>query len=128
MRLPTEPYRRAAIAYWVYGLVYMAGAVVLLTPERQGDRMGIPYQVWYLVGVAVWFGLPPLIWRGARRLSQVLCVLVGVKAMWLVTKQGLALGQGESPLVYNWFFAVVAMGTSVLLYRAAFSRRATSEE
>ena len=122
-----DPWRRAAIAYWVYGLVYIVGAMAFLTPERQGDRYGIPFWVWYVAGAALWLGLPPLIWRGARRLTQVLTVFVGIKALWLMYKQGIALGAGESPLLYNWFFAATAMVTSVLLYRASWTRRPSEE-
>ena len=126
-KLWSTPDRRAAVAYWFYGLVYFVGSVAFLTPERQGARYGMPFWVWYVAGAAIWLGLPPLIWRGARRLAKVLAFFVGFKGLWLMYKQGLALGAGEPTLLYNWFFAATAMVACVMLYRASWARRDASE-
>ena len=74
----------------------------------------------FVVGALLLIGLPVLIWQGHRRFTQVLSIFPALKALTLVVKQGKLMGAGEPTLVYNWFFAGVALIASVLLFRAGF--------
>ena len=111
------------MAYAVYGLVYMFGAIVQLDQERQREFFGVlPWWSFYLVGAAIIAWFPVLIWNRRRTFTRVLSIFPFIKAMTLLIKQGKLLGAGEEALVYNWFFAVVAVTASVLLMKAGFSK------
>ena len=100
----SDPYRRAAAGYVAYGLVYLFGAVVQLTPERQHDFWGfVPWWAFYLVGLALIMGLPVLIWRRYMWFTRILAIFPAIKALTLLVKQGRLMGQGEPTVGYNWF-------------------------
>jgi ABC-type Na+ efflux pump permease subunit len=121
MKALTGPYQRAAVAYLVYGLVYLLGAVLQLTPDRQRDFFGfVPWWVFYLAGVLVICTLPVFIWRQHKWFTRVLCFFPAIKALSLCVKQGRLLGAGEPSDIYNWFFAVVALVAAGLLFRAGW--------
>jgi len=125
----SDPYRRAAGGYVLYGLVYMFGAIQQLTPERQHDFFGfVPWWVFYLAGAVLILWFPVLIWKRHMWFTRVLAVFPAIKALTLLVKQGRLMGQGEAAVSYNWFFALVAMGAAVLLYRAGWGPQAASEE
>jgi len=115
-----NPFASASLAYFVYGCVYLLGAALQMTPERQHDFYGVPWWGFFVVGALLLIGLPVLIWQGRRRLTQVLSIFPALKALTLVAKQGKLMGAGEPTLAYNWFFAAVALSASVLLFRAGF--------
>ncbi len=116
-----DPYRRAAAAYAAYGLVYLTGAVMQLTPDRQRDFFGfVPWWVFYLAGLLVVCTLPVLVWRRYRWLTRVLSVFPAIKAFTLLIKQGRLMGIGEPTVIFNWFFAAVALVAAVLLFRAGW--------
>jgi hypothetical protein len=122
-----EPYRRAAVAYAAYGCVYLAGAVIQLTPERQRDFFGfVPWWVFYVAGAALVAGLPVLIWRRRMWFTRILAFFPVIKAVTLLIQQGKLVGQGEPTVPYSWFFAVVAMTAGVLLFRAGWGPQSTS--
>lgn len=115
-----NPFQAASLAYFVYGGVYLLGAALQMTPDRQHDFYGVPWWGFFVVGALLLIGLPVLIWQGYRRFTQVLSIFPALKALTLVVKQGKLMGAGEPTLVYNWFFAGVALIASVLLFRAGF--------
>ena len=83
-----EPYRRAAVAYAAYGCVYLAGAVIQLTPERQRDFFGfVPWWVFYVAGAALVAGLPVLIWRRRMWFTRILAFFPVIKAVTLLIQQ-----------------------------------------
>jgi len=115
-----NPFRAASLAYFVYGSVYLLGAVLQMTPDRQHDFYGVPWWGFFVVGALLLAGLPVLIWQERRRFTQVLSVFPALKAITLVVKQGKLMGAGEPTVAYNWFFASVALIASVALFRAGF--------
>jgi hypothetical protein len=124
-----DPYRRAAAAYFVYGVVYLVGAVIALSPERQRDFFGfVPWWAFYVAGLALIVTVPVLVWQRRMWFTRVLSVFPVLKALSLLIKQGKLIGQGEPTLAYNWFFALVAMGAGVLLFRAGWGEQTSSEE
>ncbi len=121
-------YQRAAQGYFAYGCVYLFGAALQLTPDRQHDFYGIPWWAFFVVGAALVAIVPWFIWREYRRFTQVMSIFPGIKAMTLLMKQGKLMGAGEPTNTYNWFFVVVALTASVLMMRAGFGRSAEGSE
>jgi hypothetical protein len=116
-----DPYRRAAVAYVVYGLVYLVGAILQLTPDRQRDFFGfVPWWAFYVAGAAVILTLPVLVWRRYKWFTRILSIFPAIKALSLFIKQGRLMGAGEPTVPYNWFFAVVALAAGALLFRAGW--------
>ena len=115
----TNPWFQAAIAYAVYGVVYLVGAIFELDNDRMRDFWGgIPWWVFYVVGTLFLVGFPFLIWRGLKWLIWPLCGLTGFKAFWLCWIQGRRVSAGDAIDWYQVFFVVVAVVACVLLYRA----------
>ncbi len=108
------------MAYVVYGLVYLVGAASQLTPDRQHDFYGVPWWAFFVIGAALVGTFPVLIWKRYRRFTQILSVFPAIKAATLLLKQGKLMGAGEPTVPYNWFFAVVALTASVILFRVSF--------
>ena len=121
-------YQRAAQGYFAYGCVYLFGAALQLTPERQHDFYGIPWWAFFVVGAALVAVVPWVIWKGARRFTQIMSIFPGIKAMTLLMKQGKLMGAGEPTNTYNWFFVGVALTASVLMMRAGFGQSAADSE
>jgi hypothetical protein len=116
-------YKQAAIAYAVYGVVYMIGAFLELNPQRMVTFWGfVPWWVFYAAGFAILFTFPIFIWRGLRWLTLTLVIFTSGKAFWLCLIQGRHYQAGEPISVYNLFFAAVAVVAAVMLFRAGIER------
>lgn len=123
MAARTRKYHQAAIAYLIYGLIYLSGAVYLAEVGAVA-RSG---WVWFLVGVVFLLVLPPLIWKEYKWITRILAVLVGVRIIGLVrliiTDSGtvpMPWG-GAMKMAYGAFvFLVVAVGAGVMLVRAGW--------
>ena len=115
----TTPSGQAAIAYFVYGVVYMGGAVRELNPSRMRDFFGgtVPWWVFYGVGGLFIIILPFLIAKGVRWLMALLGFFTAIKALYLFY----SLGRTFEP--FNLVFALVALMASVLLFRAVLRSR-----
>jgi|APSaa5957512493_1039668.scaffolds.fasta_scaffold215382_1 hypothetical protein len=123
-----QPYHRAALAYATYGLVYLFGAWLQLTPDRQHDFHGVPWWFFFVVGAALIAVVPALIWRGYRRFTRIMSVFPAIKAMTLLFKQGKAMGADGPVSLYNWFFIAVALCASVVMFKAGMGQPVGSEE
>ena len=122
-QVKTQPYAQAALAYAVYGVVYLGGALLELTPERMKTSFGfVPWWSWYVIGALMVASLPVFLWRKVRWLAFVLAAGTGTKFTWLVYSQGRHLANNEPTSLYNWMFAVVAACACGLLIRAALRR------
>ncbi len=112
----------AARAYFVYGCIYLGGAVAALGPERRHTFFGfVPWWAFYLVGAGFVVVFPRLIHRGVRWLSVLLALSVAGKALTLCFQQGRAWASGEELSPFRLGFFVVAATTAVLLFRALAS-------
>jgi hypothetical protein len=80
MDLQARKYDQAAIAYLVYGLIYLGGAIYLGRIGKGPDATVL----WYVIGAAMAFGFPYLIWRRFKWMTRVLAVLVLVRVIGLV--------------------------------------------
>jgi hypothetical protein len=126
MDLQARKYRQAALGYLVYGLIYLAGAIYLGRIGKGPDAS----VWWYLVGAAIAFGLPYLIWKRFKWITRVLAVLVLVRVIGLVR----IAARGESdPVPLPWggeittssgalVFMLIAALACILLARAGWQR------
>ena len=116
--------KMAAIAYFIYGTVYLIGALLELDPSRRIVFWGfVPWWAFYVAGAALIATIPIFIMKGVRWLTWFLTFAVSGKCLWLVWIQGRRLSEGTPPDFYNIFFAAVAGITAILLLRAALERR-----
>jgi hypothetical protein len=109
---------QAAAAYVVYGLVYLGGAWVQMTPERRSAGGPIPWWAFFVAGALLVVVLPPLVLRGPRWIPVVLGALVGVKALALWWRAATDARAG-GPIAFHACFAAIATATCVLLLRAS---------
>jgi hypothetical protein len=126
MNLQARKYTEAAIGYLVYGLIYLAGAIYLGRIGKGPDGTVL----WYLVGAAMAFGFPYLIWKRFKWMTRVLAVLVLVRVIGLVR---IAARAESDPVPLPWggeiatshgamIFMLIAVLTSMLLARAGWQR------
>lgn len=126
---PSRSWRRhrhsiAAVAYAVYGVVYLVGAILELAPERKVTFFGfVPWWAFYVLGGALILTLPFVLRRGVRWLAGLLAFFVAAKALHLLWKIGRAVAAGEPASPYLLFFAAVAALTAVALAVSAWSPR-----
>jgi hypothetical protein len=133
MDFQARKYNQAAIGYLAYGLIYLAGAVHL---GRIGKGPSDGSMGWYLIGAAIAFGFPYLIWKRFKWFTRALAVLVLVRVIGLVR----IAAQAESdsvPLpwggeIVTWqgavAFMLVAALTSILLARAGWQQVQMNEK
>jgi hypothetical protein len=127
--LPSRSYRRAALAYAVYGCVYLGGAVAALTPDRKTTFFGVvPWWMFYVVGAVLLLALPVLIWREYMWLTRILSLGPAGKALALLWQQGRLVAETGSPDLFPLFFAALAVAAACLLALAGFGAQAPSEK
>src|SRR4030095_16107273 len=126
MDLQARKYNQAAIGYLVYGLIYLAGAIYLGRTGKGPDATVL----WYLIGAAMSFGFPSLIWKRFKWMTRVLAVLVLVRVIGLVR---IAARAESAPVPLPWggeigtwhralVFMLIALITCILLARAGWQR------
>lgn len=126
MDLRARKYNQAAIGYFVYGVIYLAGAIYLGRIGKGPD--GTVW--WYLIGAAMAFGFPCLIWKRFKWVTRILAVLVLVRVIGLVR---IAVRAGTEPVPLPWggeiatshgaiVFMLIAVMTCILLARAGWQR------
>jgi hypothetical protein len=87
---------------------------------------------WYLIGAAMAFGFPVLIWKRFKWVTRILAVLVLVRVFALIR---IAVRADAEPVPLPWggeiamshgalLFMLVAVTTCVLLVRAGWPRNA----
>jgi hypothetical protein len=114
-------YRRSAIAYAVYGALYMGGAVAALDAERKATFFGfVPWWAFYVAGALVLAVLPVLVWRQFKWVARLLCLGPAVKALVLFWRMGLSLQAGEGLSGFQLLFALAAVVAASLLALAGW--------
>ena len=117
-------YNQAALGYLAYGVIYLAGAIYLGWIGKGPDAT----LWWYLIGAAMAFGFPWLIWKQFKWVTRILAVLVIVRVIGLVR---IALRAGTEPVPLPWggeiatshgaiVFMLIAVTTCILLARAGW--------
>ena len=130
-------FRHAAVAYLVYGVVYLGGAVYLAghgigARGMTGTAGGI---LWFVLGTLFIVVFPWAIAKGARRtgylwFTRILTLLVAFRAFGVgqvalkPTIPTVPLPGGEEiPMATGaWVFFLVTLATMVMLARAAWGR------
>ena len=124
--LSARKYTQAAIGYLVYGVIYLAGAIYLGRIGRGPD--GTVW--WYVIGAAMAFGFPYLIWKRFKWMTRILAVLVLVRVGGLIR---IAVRADTAPVPLPWggevptshgaiVFMLIAVTTCILLARAGWQR------
>ena len=116
-------YDQAAIGYFVYGLIYLGGAIHLGRIGKGPDGT-----VWYLIGAAMAVGFPYLIWKRFKWMTRALAVLVLVRVIGLARIAARAESDlvplpwgGEIEMRYGAIvFMLIALLTCLLLARAGW--------
>jgi hypothetical protein len=126
MDLGARKYQHAAAGYLIYGVLYLAGAIHLARVGKRPDDT----VVWYVIGAAMAFGFPYLIWKRFKWVTRILAVLVLVRVFGLVR---IALRGDSEPVPLPWggeittsqgalLFMLLAVTTCILLARAGWHR------
>jgi hypothetical protein len=125
----SDPWKVAALTYLVYGIVYLGGAWNEMTPERliAFEEKVIPWWVYFVIGGLFTIGMPALLLRQIRWMGTLLGLATAGKALYLIWSQGRHIAAGEPTEIYNWFFALVAITTSVALLRAVLTSPGSSD-
>src|ERR1044071_10122689 len=119
-------YAEAAIGYLVYGVFYLAGAIYLGRIGRGPDAT----VWWYIIGAAIAFGFPYLIWKRFKWMTRILSVLLLVRVGGLVR---IAVRGDTAPVPLPWggeistshgaiVFMLIAAAACMLLARAGWQR------
>ena len=126
MDLEARKYHQAATAYLVYGVIYLAGAIYLGRIGRGPE--GTVW--WYVIGAAMAFGFPYLVWRRLKWMTRILAVLVLVRVVGL-GRIAVRAETGAVPLPWGGeiatsygaiVFMAIAITTCILLARAGWQR------
>src|SRR5262249_14009903 len=132
--LRSDAYRQAALWYFLYGVVYLVGAVLALTPRRMVPFWGIPWWAFYVVGALLVVTLPVLVWRGYKGSTRIRHRGPTAKALSVCWRQGRLMSgavvagdaatdaANRASFVYNWFFLLVAVVAAIMLLRAGWGR------
>jgi hypothetical protein len=131
-------FKQAAIAYAVYGIIYLAGALYLVSQGigTRGMKGAGAALVWFVLGVLFIVVFPWLISRGARSrgslwFTRILTLLVAYRA-FEVGRVALAPkfravplpGGGEIPMALGaGIFFLITLATAAMLARAAWASR-----
>lgn len=133
-----ERFKWAAWTYFVYGIIYLTGAVHLVSHGvgARGMTGAAAGLIWFVLGPLFIVIFPWLIWRGARGpaylwFSRILTLLV---AFWAFQVGRVALspripsvplpGGGEVSMAFGaWAFFVLTLVTMAVLSWAAWSKR-----
>ncbi len=133
--MPTTPqakFTHAAVAYLIYGIVYEGVAVLRiwqgsLPPGLSSSRMA----VYLIIGALIMVALPYFIYRGYRRFTQIIALLVGLRVIALVgilggyrlfffyDREPFFLKKMSPDAVYA-VALLIALGTLVFLIRAGW--------
>jgi len=124
-----EKFRQAALSYFIYGCLYLGGAIYIVGAGVAGRAMSARSGViWFGVGAVVVILFPWLIGKGYVWFTRLLVCLVAFRAVGVarvMIRPTIALvplpGGIEIPMSAGAFvFLLVTLGTSYMLARAAW--------
>ena len=132
-QITTAPaFGQAAVAYFVYGLVYMAGAGHLGMSGASSRSAESGAWIWYLTGSLIVVLFPWLISRGYLWFTRALTLFLLFRVGGLVKVAAGPMASDPIPLPFglavstglgSLLFASVALVTAGFLARASFRRR-----
>jgi hypothetical protein len=120
----SRKYRQAAAGYFIYGLIYLLGAMHL-AGVGEGPDAG---WVWFIVGAAMVVAFPILIWMELKWVTRILAFLVAIRVLGLIR---VAAQEGDAGVELPWggdirltygaiLFAVIAATECYMLVRAGW--------
>ncbi len=124
-----EKFRQAALSYFCYGCLYLAGAVYVVSTGITGRaltaRAGI---IWFVAGAMLIILFPWLISKGYVWFTRLLAVLVLFRAVGVarvmikptIPAVPLPGGMELSMRAGAAFFLLITLGTAYMLARAAW--------
>jgi len=118
-----DRYHQAAVAYFLYGIVYLSGAWFRLTPERQVSIYNIPWWAFYIAGALLVIVLPLLVWKHFKWFTRIIVLGPTIKAVVLLKRELPATLSGTEIDLFNWFFVGVALVAAYLLFRAGWGEQ-----
>ncbi len=123
-------YKQAALAYFMYGLIYFAGALYLsqLGLSSRGSMENNGW-AWFLAGAVFVAGFPLIIWRGVRWFTLLVATFMMFRVYALVK---IALEGQQELIALPWggyitrsggalIFAIVAVLAMGMLLRAGLN-------
>lgn len=129
---PQSKFTHAAVAYLIYGIVYEGFAVLRIWQGSSPPGLSLSRVALYLItGAIIMVVLPWLIYRGYRRFTQIIALLVGLRAIALVAilsgvrlfffydREPFFLKKMSPDAVYAAAL-LIALGTLVFLIRAGW--------
>lgn len=128
MSWKTDRYRQAAVAYFVYGVLYLFGALYLVETGASIRGAESDSLWWFVIGAVMMVALPALVWMRFKWVTRILALLVVVRIAGLVRIIYGDAGEtvplpwgGEMPRVYGAaVFLTVAAAVCALLVRAGW--------
>ena len=129
MRKTNKKYQQAAITYFVYGIIYLAGAIYIanagLTTKTAGPSGGLVY---FVMGGLFVLVIPVLIWKGFKWFTRILALFIVYRIYELIRiiindsgKMVPLPGGSEISLQTGGIiFAIVAAVTCFMLVRAGW--------
>ncbi len=115
-------YRRAAVAYALYGALYLGGAVAALDEDRKGVFFGfVPWWSFYAVGGLILAIFPVLLWKEYKWVARILCLGPAAKALVLFWRIGLGVQGGEGIDPFQALFALTAVAAASLMAWAGWN-------
>ena len=135
MATQNEKYKQAALTYLIYGIIYLAGAIVIaqsgVSAKTMRPNSGLVY---FIIGALVVIGFPLLISKRYKWFTRILALLVLYKVYEIVKVLINDIGKsvplpwgGEiSMFTGGVIFLVLAAITCVMLARAGWDIGETS--
>jgi hypothetical protein len=129
LRSANPKYRVAAVAYVVYGVIYMTGAAHLGLTGASSRSAESGSWMWYVAGIAFLTTFPLLINRGMKWFCRFLVVFLAYRIYGLVSIMaspaaadlvGLPLIGDVSKFAGALLFAIIASLTAAAVARAAW--------
>lgn len=116
-----DPFRRAAVIYFIYGAIYFLGAIVQLTSERKVQFFGfVPWWVFYVLGAIVMVGFPLLVWNRLKWFTRILVFGPLIKAGTLAARELPAELAGGSINPFPWIFFLAAIWATAHIFYAGW--------
>jgi hypothetical protein len=129
MATSQQRYKHAALAYLIYGLIYLGGAIYVAQVGIAARAMASGSFIWFLVGAAITVGFPILIYKGFKWFTRVVVALLLIRIGGLIkvifgpeASRPIPMPWGgEVPLVIGAIgFLVVTLMACIMLARAAW--------
>ena len=119
-------YKTAALGYFLYGLVYLSGAMTKISSARVMSYGGISWWVYYVLGMSLVVIIPIFIWQEYKWLTRILSILVLARGALLLKKELVGLYAGVEVNYSMLAFAWTAIFAGTLMFWAGWRSGGTN--